>query len=85
MFGEIVRLNRSLYGLKQSGRQWAGLVADTAVVEYGMEAVSDRSCVFVFSVWSREEQKTSRWLVRVNGINRSGYPVRSARISAQRW
>ena len=33
---KIVRLNRSLYGLKQSGRQWAGLLVET-MVEYGME------------------------------------------------
>ena len=36
MPGKIVRLNRSLYGLKQSGRQWAGLLVET-VVEFGME------------------------------------------------
>ena len=35
MSGKIVRLNRSLYGLKQRGRQWAGLLVET-VVEYGM-------------------------------------------------
>ena len=34
--GKIVRLKRSLYGLKQSRRQWAGSVVDT-VVEYGTE------------------------------------------------
>ena len=28
---KIVRLNRSLYGLKQSGRQWAGLLVETVV------------------------------------------------------
>ena len=39
MSGKIVRLNRSLYGLKQSGRQWAGLLVET-VVEYGMEQLS---------------------------------------------
>ena len=36
MSRKIVRLNRSLYGLKQSGRQWAGLLVET-VVEFGME------------------------------------------------
>ena len=36
MSGKIVRLNRSLCGLKQSGRQWAGLLVET-VVEYGMK------------------------------------------------
>ena len=29
--GKIVRSNRSLYGLKQSGRQWAGLLVETVV------------------------------------------------------
>ena len=31
MSGKIVRLDRSLYGLKQSGWQWAGLLVDTVV------------------------------------------------------
>ena len=45
MSGKTVRLNRSLYGLKQSGRQWAGLLVDT-VVEYGMEQCRTAPCVF---------------------------------------
>ena len=45
MSGKIVRLNRSLYGLKQSGRQWAGLLVET-VVEYGMEQCRTDPCVF---------------------------------------
>ena len=36
MSGKSVRVNRSLYDLKQSGRQWAGLLVET-VVEYGMD------------------------------------------------
>ena len=45
MSGKIVRLNRSLYGLKQSGRQWAGLLVET-VVEYGiMEQCRTDQCV----------------------------------------
>ena len=36
MPGKIVRLNRSLYGLKQSVRQWARFLVDP-MVEYGME------------------------------------------------
>ena len=43
--GKIVRSNRSLYGLKQSGRQWAGLLVET-VVEYGMEQCRTDPCVF---------------------------------------
>ena len=31
MSGKIVLLNRSLYGLTHSGRQWAGLLAETVV------------------------------------------------------
>ena len=45
MPGNIVRLNRSLYSLKQSGRQWAGLLVET-VVEYGMEQCRIDPCVF---------------------------------------
>ena len=45
MSGKIVRLNRSLYGLKQSGRQWAGLLVKT-VVEYGMDQGRTDPCVF---------------------------------------
>ena len=36
MSGKIVCLNRSLHGLKQSGRQRAELLVET-VVEFGME------------------------------------------------
>ena len=36
MRGKLFRLNRSLYDLKQCGRQWAGLLVDTAV-KNGME------------------------------------------------
>ena len=45
MSEKIVRLNRSLYGLKQSGRQWAGLLVET-VAEYGMEQCKIDPCVF---------------------------------------
>ena len=45
MSEKIVRLNRSLYGLKQSGRQWAGLLVET-VVEYGMEQCRTDPCGF---------------------------------------
>ena len=43
--GKIVRLNTSLYGLKQRRRQWAGLLVET-VVEYGMEQCRADPCVF---------------------------------------
>lgn len=45
MLGNTVRLNRSLYGLKQSGQQWAGLLVG-AVVEYGMEQCRTEPCDF---------------------------------------
>ena len=45
MPGNIVRLNRSLCGLNQSGRQRAGLLVDT-VVEYDMEQCRTDPCVF---------------------------------------
>ena len=45
MPGKIVRLNISLYGLKQSRRQWARLLVET-VVEYGMAQSRTDPCVF---------------------------------------
>ena len=45
MSGKTVRLNRSLYGLKQSGRQLAELRVGT-VVEYGMKQCRTDPCVF---------------------------------------
>ena len=45
MSGKIVHLNRPPYGLKQSGRQWAGLLVET-VVEFGMEQSRSDPCVF---------------------------------------
>ena len=46
--GTIVRLNISLYGLKQSPRQWAGYLVET-VMEYGMEKC--RADPFVCFAW----------------------------------
>ena len=43
--GKIVRLKRSLYGLKQSRRQWANLLAET-LVKYGLEQCKADPCVF---------------------------------------
>ena len=45
MSGRIVGLNSSLYGLKESGRQWAGLLGET-VVEFGREQSRTDPCVF---------------------------------------
>ena len=47
-------LNRSLYGLKQSRRQWAGLLVET-VVEYGMEQCRIDPCVFRMVVHGKVE------------------------------
>ena len=47
MPGKIVRLSRSLYIVKQSGRQQAGLLAQTAV-EVGMKQSRTDACVFAW-------------------------------------
>ena len=44
MSGNIICLNTSLYGLKQSGRQWAALLVET-VVEFGVEQNRTDPCV----------------------------------------
>ena len=43
--GKVVRLNKSLYGLKQSGRSWYKLLSST-LVECGFEQCLVDSCVF---------------------------------------
>ena len=53
--GKIVRLNRSLYDLKQSGRQWVGLSVE-AVAEYGIEHCRTDPCVFRMVVNGDVEQ-----------------------------
>ena len=45
MSGKSFRYTISLYGLKQSGRQWAGLLIET-VVEYSMEQYRTDPCTF---------------------------------------
>ena len=64
MSGTIVRLNRSLYGLNQSGRQWAGLLVYT-VVEYGVEQCRSDPCVFRMVVDGKVELIVA---VHVDGI-----------------
>lgn len=45
MSGKLVRLTRSLYCRKRSGRQWAGILLETAV-DYGTEPCrTDQTCV----------------------------------------
>ena len=62
--GKIVRFNRLLYGLNQSGRQWAGLLVET-VVEFGMEQSRTDPCVFRMVVDGKVELITA---VHVDGI-----------------
>ncbi|CAN0509782.1 unnamed protein product, partial [Scytosiphon promiscuus] len=64
MPGKSFRLNRSLYGLKHNGRQWAGLVEET-VVEYGMEQSRPDPCVFRMVA---DGNVTLSMAVHVNGI-----------------
>ena len=64
MSGMIVRLNISLYGLKQSGRQWPGLLVET-VVEFGMEQSRTDACVFRMVVDGKVELIMA---VHVDGI-----------------
>ena len=45
MSGMIVCLNRSLYGLNHSGRQWAGRLLVETVVEFSMEQCRTDPCV----------------------------------------
>ena len=44
MSGKIVRLDRSLDGLRQNGLQWAGLLLQP-VVGYGMEQCRPEPCL----------------------------------------
>lgn len=52
--GKIVRPNTSLFGLKQSERQWAGILVETAVL-YGMEQRRTDPCVFCMVVGGKVE------------------------------
>ena len=54
MPGKIVPLSVSLYGLKQSRRQWARLLVET-VVEYGMAQSRTDPCVFRMAVDGKVE------------------------------
>ena len=44
--GQVVRLDRALYGVKQAGRQWAAHLCKTMVDEHDMEQCKSDPCVF---------------------------------------
>ena len=58
MSRKTVRLNRSLYDLKQRGRPWVGPLVE-AVVEYGMEQCRTDPCVFRMVVNGKLERLRS--------------------------
>lgn len=68
MSGKVIRLNRSLYGLKQGGQRWAGLLVET-VVAYGMEQCWTTPCVFPMVVDGRMDMIL---VVHVDGIAIAG-------------
>ena len=44
--GKVVKLNKSVYGLKQAGRRWAMHLGDVVVRKVGMEHCKADPCVF---------------------------------------
>ena len=44
--GKLVRLNRALYGLRQSSLLWNGVLVDKLVMKHGMEQCKTDPCVF---------------------------------------
>ena len=44
--GKIVRLEKALYGLRQSGLLWNGLLVQKLVMKHGMEQCKTDPCVF---------------------------------------
>ena len=44
--GQVVRLDRALYGVKQADRQWAAHLCKTMVDEHDMEQCKSDPCVF---------------------------------------
>ena len=44
--GRVVKLNKSVYGLKQAGRRWAMRLGDVLVSKVGMEQCKADPCVF---------------------------------------
>ena len=61
MSGRIVRFSRSLFGLKQSRRQWAESLVET-VVEYRMEQCRSDPCVFRMIVNGKVESWPSLYM-----------------------
>ena len=48
--GKIVKLDKSVYGLKQAGRRWAMHLGDVIIRKIGMEQCKADPCVF-WLVW----------------------------------
>ena len=44
--GKVVKLNKSVYGLKQAGRRWAMHLGDVIIRKVGMEQCKADTCVF---------------------------------------
>ena len=43
---KVVRLDRAIYGIKQTGRQWSAVLCQTLVDEHGMEQCRADPCVY---------------------------------------
>ena len=71
------RLNRILYGLKKSGRQWTGLLVET-VVEYGMAQCTTDPCVFRTFVDDKVEMTVHRYDIVIEGSDEACREFRSA-------
>ena len=77
MSANIDRLNGTLHGLKQSGRQWTGLLVET-VVEYGMAQRTIDLCIFRTFVDGKVEMTVHRDDIVIGGSGEACSDFRSA-------